>query len=139
MTRPSAARSPRARETVTGLTRWRSMSDLLEGSRSPGRSRATAPRNSAASVAILLSCCMKIERSATASESITLLGLGLACLGVLAFSFTFPATVLALDGLDPYLIGVGRAAAASVLAAVALMAARAARPRGGQWAGLAAA
>jgi drug/metabolite transporter (DMT)-like permease len=82
---------------------------------------------------------MRSKNSATASRSITLLGLGLAGLGVLAFSFTFPATVLALDSLDPYLIGVGRAAAASVLAVVALTATRPARPRGGQWAGLAAA
>jgi drug/metabolite transporter (DMT)-like permease len=58
---------------------------------------------------------------------------------VLAFSVTLPATVFALDGLGPYLIGVGRAAAATVLAAVALLAVRAARPRGGQWYGLAAA
>jgi drug/metabolite transporter (DMT)-like permease len=66
-------------------------------------------------------------------------GLGLAALGVLAFSFTFPATVLALDGLDPYLIGIGRAAAATVLAALALAAVRAPLPRRGQWGGLAAA
>lgn len=55
---------------------------------------------------------------------------------MLAFSFTFPGTVLALDGLDPYLIGIGRAAVATVLAAVGLAVARAARPRRDQWAGL---
>jgi drug/metabolite transporter (DMT)-like permease len=66
-------------------------------------------------------------------------GLGLAALGVLAFSLTFPATVLALDGLDPYLIGVGRGAAATVLAVLALAAVRVALPARHQWGGLAAA
>ncbi|MEU8796932.1 DMT family transporter [Spirillospora sp. NPDC048819] len=64
-------------------------------------------------------------------------GLWLASLGVLIFSFTLPATVLALDGLDPYAIGVGRAAAASVLAAVALLSVRARPPRRDQWPGFA--
>ncbi|WP_412516911.1 DMT family transporter [Actinomadura madurae] len=64
-------------------------------------------------------------------------GLWLAGLGVLIYSFTLPATVFGLDGLDPYLIGVGRSAAAAVLAAAALLAVRARRPRRGQWAGLA--
>jgi drug/metabolite transporter (DMT)-like permease len=62
--------------------------------------------------------------------------LALAALGVLAFSFTMPGTVLALDGLNPYLIGVGRAAVAAVLAGAALIAVRAARPTGRQWLGL---
>jgi drug/metabolite transporter (DMT)-like permease len=66
-------------------------------------------------------------------------GLGPAALGVLAFSFSFPATVLALDGLDPYFIGIGRAAAATVLAVLALASVRAPLPRRGQWGGLAAA
>ncbi|MBC6462373.1 DMT family transporter [Actinomadura sp. HBU206391] len=85
---------------------------------------------------------MRIQSSATEKRSIALpprgAGLGLAGLGVLAFSFTFPATVLALDGLDPYLIGIGRAAVATLLAAVALAAVRAVRPRRDQWPGLAA-
>jgi drug/metabolite transporter (DMT)-like permease len=66
-------------------------------------------------------------------------GLGLAGLGVLAFSMSMPATVLALDGLDPYLVGIGRAAAATVLAVLALLAARARLPRRDQLPGLAAA
>jgi drug/metabolite transporter (DMT)-like permease len=45
---------------------------------------------------------------------------------------------MALDGLDPYLIGIGRAAVATLLATVALAAVRAARPRRDQWPGLAA-
>ncbi|TDD62259.1 DMT family transporter [Actinomadura darangshiensis] len=64
-------------------------------------------------------------------------GLPLAALGVLTYSFTLPGTVFALDGLDPYLIGVGRSAAAAVLAAVALLSVRARPPHRGQWAGFA--
>jgi drug/metabolite transporter (DMT)-like permease len=47
-----------------------------------------------------------------------------------------PATVFALDGLDPYLTSVGRAAVAALLAAAALAVVRPPRPRGGQWIGL---
>jgi drug/metabolite transporter (DMT)-like permease len=55
---------------------------------------------------------------------------------VLAFSFTFPATAFALRGFDPYLIGIGRAAGAALLAVVTLLLRRARRPRGSQWAAL---
>jgi drug/metabolite transporter (DMT)-like permease len=82
---------------------------------------------------------MKENDSATTSDSIALSGLGLAALGVLAFSFTLPATVFALRGLDPYLIGIGRAGAATVLAAVTLPLDRARWPRRDQWPGLVAA
>src|SRR5918999_456366 len=82
---------------------------------------------------------MTVEDSAIPFRSITLPGPLLAALGVLAFSYTLPATVFALDGLDPYLIGVGRAAVATLLGAGALLAVRAARPRRDQWYGLAAA
>ncbi len=54
---------------------------------------------------------------------------------MLSFSFTFPATIWALDGLDPYLIGIGRAAFAAVLAGLALLSVRAPLPR--RWGGLA--
>ncbi|WP_433478001.1 DMT family transporter [Spirillospora sp. CA-142024] len=84
---------------------------------------------------------MKNEDSATDTRAIappTLgPGLWLAALGVLIFSFTLPATVIGLEGLDPYLIGVGRSAAATVLAAVALLSVRARPPRRGQWPGFA--
>ncbi|MEU8340350.1 Permease of the drug/metabolite transporter (DMT) superfamily [Actinomadura meyerae] len=84
---------------------------------------------------------MRTENSATVSAPIAAAprgaGLRFAALGVLAFSFTLPGTVFALDGLDPYLVGVGRSAAAAVLAAVALLAVRARPPRRDQWAGLA--
>jgi len=76
---------------------------------------------------------MRDHDSATDVTSIALGGLGLAALGVLTFSFTLPASVLALEGLDPYLIGVGRSAAVSVLAGLALLAVRAPLPDRGQW------
>ncbi|MCO5966796.1 DMT family transporter [Actinoallomurus soli] len=63
-------------------------------------------------------------------------GFGTAALGVLSFSFTLPATEFALRGFDPYLIGVGRAGVAALLAVVALRLMRARRPRGRQWASL---
>ena len=55
-------------------------------------------------------------------------GLALGALGVLAFSFSFPATKLAVDGIDPWLVAFGRAAVASLLAAATLRATRAPRP-----------
>ncbi|SEG61529.1 Permease of the drug/metabolite transporter (DMT) superfamily [Thermomonospora echinospora] len=82
---------------------------------------------------------MKNEDSATESRPIALGGLGgagQAALGVLVFSFSLPATVYALDGLDPYLIGVGRAVVAALLGAVALAAVRARPPALRYWPGL---
>lgn len=42
-------------------------------------------------------------------------------LGVLAFSFTLPATRVAVDGLDPTFVGIGRTVAAAALAAAFLL------------------
>ncbi|WP_245623335.1 DMT family transporter [Spirillospora albida] len=72
---------------------------------------------------------MESQGSATTERSIAAGGFGLASLGMVIYSFTFPATVFALDGFDPYLIGIGRAGIASVLAAIALLAVRARPPR----------
>ncbi|WP_173099647.1 DMT family transporter [Actinomadura verrucosospora] len=84
---------------------------------------------------------MRTNDSATASVPIAgaraRLGIWLAALGVLIYSFTLPGTEFGLEGLDPYLIGIGRAAAASVLAAIALLSVRARFPHGRQWAALA--
>ncbi|HEX5194189.1 MAG TPA: DMT family transporter [Solirubrobacteraceae bacterium] len=55
-------------------------------------------------------------------------GTCLGALGVLAFSFTFPATKLAVDGLNPWLVAFARAAVAAVLAAAVLLATRAPTP-----------
>ncbi|RVX38055.1 drug/metabolite transporter (DMT)-like permease [Nonomuraea polychroma] len=49
-------------------------------------------------------------------------GTALAFLGVLAFSGSFPATVYAMEGFDPWLVAIGRAAIAGVLALVCLKA-----------------
>ncbi|REE99225.1 drug/metabolite transporter (DMT)-like permease [Thermomonospora umbrina] len=55
---------------------------------------------------------------------------------MLAFSFSFPGAHYALDGLDPYLVGVGRAAVAALLAAGALAAVTARPPARHQIRGL---
>ncbi|UPO77158.1 DMT family transporter [Arthrobacter sp. Helios] len=54
-------------------------------------------------------------------------------LGVLAFSFTLPFTRVAVEDLDPLLVGGGRAVIAALLAAAVLLAARAPRPNTSQW------
>ena len=64
-------------------------------------------------------------------------GFVLGALGILGFSFSLPATRLAVDGLDPWLVAFGRATVAAVLAAGYLSATRAPRPRRGQLASLA--
>jgi drug/metabolite transporter (DMT)-like permease len=55
-------------------------------------------------------------------------GVVLGSLGILGFSFSFPATRLAVAGLDPWLVAFGRATVAAVLAAAYLRATRAPRP-----------
>ncbi|MQY02831.1 DMT family transporter [Actinomadura macrotermitis] len=79
---------------------------------------------------------MRDNSSATAVRTVARGGLGLAALGVLIYSFTFIGTVYALEGLNPYLIGIGRAAAVVPFAALALAAVRAPLPRRDQWPGL---
>jgi drug/metabolite transporter (DMT)-like permease len=54
-------------------------------------------------------------------------------LGVAAFSLTLPATKLALHGLEPTFVSLGRALVAAVLAVAALAIGRPPRPRGVQW------
>jgi len=61
--------------------------------------------------------------NATRSSGITLGGLG-----ILGFSFSLPATKLAVEGLDPWFVAFGRAVAAAALAALVLAAVRAPRP-----------
>jgi drug/metabolite transporter (DMT)-like permease len=57
-------------------------------------------------------------------------------LGVLGFSFSLPATRLAVRDLDPWVVAFGRAVVAGVLAAAVLRATRAKKPTGAQWRGL---
>jgi drug/metabolite transporter (DMT)-like permease len=59
-------------------------------------------------------------------------GLALGALGVLAFSFSLPATRLAVADLDPLLVAFGRAVVAGVLSVVVLAVTRAPRPSRGQ-------
>jgi drug/metabolite transporter (DMT)-like permease len=55
-------------------------------------------------------------------------GVLLGALGVLAFSLSLPATRLAVEGFDPWLVAFGRAAGAGLLAVAYLRAVGAARP-----------
>ena len=64
-------------------------------------------------------------------------GLLLGALGVLAFSFSLPATRLAVADLDPWLVAFGRAVVAGILSALLLTATRAPRPTPAQWRSLA--
>lgn len=59
-----------------------------------------------------------------AIRSDELKGSALAFVGVLAFSGSFPATVFAMRGFDPWLVAVGRALLAGIVALVCLRAAR---------------
>src|SRR5919199_3946011 len=59
-------------------------------------------------------------------------GLALGALGILGFSFSLPATRLAVADLDPWLVAFGRATVAAVLAAAYLAATNAPRPTRGQ-------
>lgn len=54
----------------------------------------------------------------------------LGLLGVLAFSFTLPATRIAVEELDPAFVGIGREALAAVPAGLILLATRAPLPSG---------
>lgn len=64
-------------------------------------------------------------------------GLALALLGVVLFSFSLPATRLAVADLDPLFVSFGRAAVAAVLSVFVLRVLRAPRPNGSQWRSLA--
>jgi drug/metabolite transporter (DMT)-like permease len=64
-------------------------------------------------------------------------GLLLGFLGVLAFSFSLPATRLAVADLDPWVVAFGRAVVAGLLAVVVLRVTKARRPTNAQRRGLA--
>lgn len=67
--------------------------------------------------------------SSTVDQPVVASGLAWAAVGVVAFSMTFPATVFALRGFDPVVVGAGRSVGAAVLAAAALLLARVGLPR----------
>lgn len=72
-------------------------------------------------------------RASAEARTSELRGLALASLGVAMFSFSLPATRLAVEDLDPFFVAFGRAAVAAVLSVIVLRALRAPRPRGNQW------
>jgi drug/metabolite transporter (DMT)-like permease len=78
---------------------------------------------------------MSGDRNAIAPPPITRPGAGLALglLGVLGFSFSLPATRLAVQDLDPWFVTFTRAVAAAALAALYLLAVRAPLPTRAQW------
>lgn len=87
---------------------------------------------------ILLSLAMLEEDSATNTTSIAFPGPARralapgtrwAALGVLAFSLTFPATHVALEGFSPTFVGAGRSVVAAMVGAACLTAGRARLPR----------
>ena len=61
------------------------------------------------------------------------IGLAWALLGVLAFSFTFPMTHIALQGFDALFIGVGRGALSGIGAILLLWISRSPWPTRQQW------
>jgi drug/metabolite transporter (DMT)-like permease len=78
---------------------------------------------------------MSVKDSAIAQPATPVLDRGVAwgALGVLAFSFTLPASVVAIPAFGAVTVGLGRAVPAALLAAVCLLVARAPRPTASQW------
>src|SRR5215471_20411032 len=71
--------------------------------------------------------------ASVAAGSRQLEALLLGTVGVLAFSMTLPATKLALHGLQPAFVSLGRALVAAAPSAACLVVTRQPRPRGSQW------
>ncbi|WP_043848236.1 DMT family transporter [Amycolatopsis keratiniphila] len=81
---------------------------------------------------------MRLDDSAIADRAVAVRsGTALAALGVLAFSFTFPATVWALKGFDPWTATGLRSVLAALVAGTCLRVFRVPLPRRDQWRGLA--
>jgi len=71
---------------------------------------------------------MRVESNVIAPAGVTL-----GAVGVLGFSFSLPATRLAVAGLDPWFVAFGRALGAGLLAIGYLVAVRAPLPTRAQW------
>jgi drug/metabolite transporter (DMT)-like permease len=69
---------------------------------------------------VLLSA-MKVDDSATSTSPIAVSGLAWATVGVVAFSGTLPATIFALRGFDPLVVGAGRSVIAAAVAGAVLL------------------
>src|SRR4051794_9891238 len=67
---------------------------------------------------------MSSPSNATAARPVTQAALAWGFVGVLGFSFSLPATRLAVEDLDPTFVGLGRALVAAALAAILLVARR---------------
>lgn len=80
---------------------------------------------------------MRAHSSATTRTPIAVRGTALACLGVAAFSLTFPSTHWALSGFGAWSAVTVRAVLATAVAGVFLVAGRARVPDRAHWAGLA--
>ncbi len=70
------------------------------------------------------------------SSAPTLLIYLYAFMGVTVFAFTLPMTRLAVQSLDPWLIGMARASIGGILATVILLATRSRRPTATEWRGI---
>ncbi|GAA2251487.1 MULTISPECIES: DMT family transporter [Kitasatospora] len=79
---------------------------------------------------------MTAHDSAIPTRSIAVDGTALAALGVLCFSFTFPATVWALEGFGPWTVTGLRGVLAAAVAGACLAALRIPLPRRSDWPGL---
>ncbi|MCU7730487.1 DMT family transporter [Actinoplanes sp. KI2] len=76
---------------------------------------------------------MTAQSSATAPRTVTVSGLALGALGVLAFSMSLPATRVAVHELDPWFVAFGRAVGAALLAWGYLRLTGAPRPAATTW------
>ncbi|HKC19023.1 MAG TPA: DMT family transporter [Candidatus Dormibacteraeota bacterium] len=80
---------------------------------------------------------MKALSIDTAPTSIPISGLGLGLVAVVMFSGTVPATRIAVQTIDPVVVGVGRSVLGALLATGYLVAVRASWPSRAQWPGIA--
>src|SRR5438874_2292522 len=140
--RPSTG--PRSHAPARRAARWRAISSLTDGRRLPGGRARAAVRTSSITRLVVLSSIMSNGSNATAAVAVTqpvrarlAPGVLLGTVAVIGFSFSLPATRLALRDLDPWVVAFGRAVVAAALSAVVLRAARAPRPTPSQWRSLA--
>jgi drug/metabolite transporter (DMT)-like permease len=106
------------------------MSSRTDGSRVPEAEDATVDRRSSATRSKALLSNMSAVSNATKQVPVTRppAGLILGLVGVIGFSFSLPATRLAVVDLDPWFVTFARAVAAALLAAFYLLAVRAPLP-----------
>ncbi len=116
---PVLTRSETAWRTVAGPTPSSAISARTEGNLSPAVPLLTNPSRWVLTRAGALSLDMSSESSATAPPQ-EAFGLVLGSIGVLIFSFTLPATRVAVPVFGGWTVGIGRAVGAGLLAAAVL-------------------